>query len=362
MVGRPLFCWVLLEAVRSRLDEVVVYTDDPRIRDYVQAHYGHYGKVSVSDRGKDTATDEASTEAALLEFAQSIDFDFENICLLQATSPLTTSGDINRALAKKAEGYDSVLSVVRTHRFSWDESGKPLNYDPKKRPRRQEFDGLLIENGALYLQSAEGLKAHQNRLGGSVGLIEMDPDSYQEIDDPHDWMQIEQLLMRRLRKSKEHARIRHLVLDVDGVFTSGHVDYNRDGEWSKTFDMRDGMGLEIIRELEVEVIVMTSEDSELVRSRMNKLQIERVFTGIKDKYACLQDLMEDGSMDYPQIAYVGDDVNDLSNMCAVGWSMAPNNATQIVRQQADMVLTQDGGAGAIREACEWIMKYNQRYE
>lgn len=362
MVGRPLFCWVLQEAVRSRLDEVVVYTDDPWIRDFVQTHYGHYGKVVISDRGADTATDEASTESAMLEYAQSVDYNFETICLLQATSPMTTAGDINLALAKKDEGFDAVLSVVRTHRFVWNEDGTPANYDPHNRPRRQDFDGLLVENGAIYVQSVAGLKAHHNRLGGKIGYVEMAAETYHEIDDPQDWAMIEQQLIYRLRRNKEHGRIRYLILDVDGVFTTGQVAYNSEGEWTKTFDMRDGMGLEVIREHGVEVIVMTSEHSELVKSRMKKLKIERVFSGAKDKYALLKDLMEDGQMDYPQIVYIGDDVNDLANICAVGWSMAPNNATQIVRSQADMVLTKASGQGAIREACEWIMKYNQRYE
>lgn len=126
--------------------------------------------------------------------------------------------------------------------------------------------------------------------------------------------------------------------------------------------MRDGMGLEILRQNKVEAMVMTSEDSQIVASRMKKLKIKDVFLGVKDKFSLLSRILVERDLDYSQAAYVGDDVNDMANICAAGWSFAPANATPEIKRQADFVLTRDSAAGAIREACEFILRYNTRYE
>ncbi|MNQ89499.1 3-deoxy-D-manno-octulosonate 8-phosphate phosphatase KdsC [compost metagenome] len=151
-------------------------------------------------------------------------------------------------------------------------------------------------------------------------------------------------------------------MDVDGVFTDGCVYYDAKGEMAKKFDMRDGMGLEIIRQNQVEVIVMTSENSELVAQRMKKLQIKHTFLGVKDKFSFLTQFLLDRNSSFGAVAYVGDDVNDLANICSVGWSFTPADATEVVKANADYVLTNASGAGAIRETCEILLKYNKRYE
>lgn len=362
MVGRPLFTWVLKEAIFSNLDEIVVFTDDKEIISFVENQYHWTTKVKAVLRNTENASDTASTESALLEFCENINYDFEIFCLLQATSPLTTYLDINKSLeAIQIDKYDSSLTVVNTHRFIWSKEGKPLNYDVFNRPRRQDFEGLLIENGAVYCTTKEAFVASKNRVSGKIGMVKMMEESLHEIDMPTDWLIVEELLINRLKSLKETKKITHLVLDVDGVFTDGTVFYSKDGEMAKQFDMRDGMGLEILREHGVEVLAMTSELSELVAQRMKKLKIEHVFLGVKDKYALLQHLQIEKSIPLGGMAYVGDDVNDLANICSVGWSMAPNNATAIVKQHADIILTQDSGSGAIREACAFILNYNKRF-
>ena len=125
--------------------------------------------------------------------------------------------------------------------------------------------------------------------------------------------------------------------------------------------MRDGMGLEILRQFGVTVMIMTSERSELVAKRMEKLQIEHVFLGVKDKHTLLTQLAKTHQFSLNNVAYVGDDVNDLANICSVGWSLAPNNAMQEVINQADIILPKPSGAGAIRSACQFIKQYNKRF-
>jgi N-acylneuraminate cytidylyltransferase len=362
MVGRPLFTCVLKEAIFSNLDEIVVFTDDTNIITFVETHYQWSPKVKALLRNDQNATDTASTESALLEFSEKINQAFDVLCLLQATSPFTTSKTINQSLeAIQSNTYDATLTVVNTHRFTWNSNGTPINYDVFNRPRRQDFEGLLIENGAVYCTTKQAFIKSKNRVSGNIKLIPMPEESLYEIDSETDWQIAETLLIARLKSQKETTKITHLVLDVDGVFTNGTITYTKEGEHTKTFDMRDGMGLEIIRELGVKVWVITSEASELVAQRMKKLKIENVFLNAKDKYALLYYLADKENIALGNIAYMGDDVNDLANMCSVGWSMAPQNATNMVKQHADMVLSRPSGNGAIREACDFILNYNKRF-
>lgn len=363
MVGRPLFSWVLTEAIFSELDEVYIFTDDQEIIDYVNKEYFWSSKVKTLLRNDENASDTASTESVLLEFAEIVKNDFDLLCLLQATSPMTKAEDINTALNEVLQNKkDSALTVVNTHRFIWNSDGTPQNYDVFKRPRRQDFDGLLIENGAVYVTTKEAFLASKNRVSGSIGLVKMPEESLVEIDSLSDWDIVENLLAERQKKSKIHQKIEYLVLDVDGVFTDGSVYYNSEGEMAKRFDMRDGMGLEILRQNQVEVIAMTSENSDLVAQRMKKLQIKNTFLGVKDKFSFLRQFLLDRNSSFGAVAYVGDDVNDLTNICSVGWSFSPSNATNVVKANADYILTNESGRGAIRETCEILIKYNKRYE
>ncbi|TBN03601.1 acylneuraminate cytidylyltransferase [Hyunsoonleella flava] len=361
MVGRPLFTWVLGEAILSSLDTVYVYTDDDSIISFIEKEYHYTDKVKALKRSDISATDSASTESAMLEFAEKTDFDFDVFCLLQATSPFTKAMDIENCLNEIDNGKDSALTVVKTHRFVWNEDGTPVNYNYEKRPRRQDFEGLSIENGAVYCCKKQVLQKHKNRLGGDIAVVKMPEESLHEIDSEQDWTVVENLLIERQKHTKRPEKITHFVLDVDGVFTDGTISYTKEGEHTKRFDMRDGMGLEILRQFGVEVMVMTSEQSELVAKRMQKLQIPKVFLGVKDKFTLLQSLAVSQKFSLNNVAYIGDDVNDMTNICSVGWSFAPNNAMDEIKRVADIVLSKNSGSGAIREACQFIKNYNKRF-
>ena len=363
MVGRPLFSWVLTEAIFSDLDEVYVFTDDVEIINFIEKEYHWTTKIKTLVRNDQNANDTASTESAMMEFSDKINHDYAVFCLLQATSPLTMSADINKVLNKiTIENFDSALTVVKTHRFTWNSDGTSQNYDVFNRPRRQDFEGLLIENGAVYGTTKDAFLKSKNRVSGNIGLLEMPEETLMEIDSMSDWNSVENLLMERQKALKTNQRIDYLVLDVDGVFTDGAVYYSKDGELAKKFDMRDGMGLEILRQNQVEVVVLTSENSELVGQRMKKLQIQNTFLGVKDKYSFLKQFLATKNSSFEAVAYVGDDVNDLTNICSAGWSFAPANATDIVQLNADFVLSHASAVGAIREVCEFVLKYNKRYE
>lgn len=204
--GKPLVYWTIKAACECHyIDKVFVSTDSEDIRQVVidikcTNESTCFAKLEVIERSIESASDTASTEFAMLEFASK--YDFDNICLVQATSPMLKSDDLNNGFELfNSEGTDSVLSVVRQKRFNWhmNENGfvLPSNYDVFNRPRRQEFDGYLVENGAFYITSKSNLLSTKNRLSGNIKAYEMDEITYFEIDEPSDWIITEGLMKSR---------------------------------------------------------------------------------------------------------------------------------------------------------------------
>jgi N-acylneuraminate cytidylyltransferase len=363
ILGRPLFTYTLSESIFSNLSKVYVFTDDDVIKDYINKEYNWTDKIECIERGAENANDKASTESAIIELLGKIDGNYETISLIQATSPLLTRVYINKSIDKiKKESYDTTVSVVESKKFFWNEKGESINYDYKNRPRRQDFEGIFVENGAIYTTTRQQFIKSKNRLGGKVGLVIMPENTMTEIDEPNDWDIVEKLIINQLGLSKSKPDIiKAVVLDVDGVFTNGEVINSIDGEFSKSFSIRDGMGIELLRESGVKVIVMTSEDSSIVATRMSKLKIDETYLGVKDKYSRLEQVLIENNFDRKNVAYMGDDINDLANLCSVGWSFCPGDAEDEIKQVADFTISKNGGKMAVRELIKIIIKINNRF-
>ena len=247
--GKPLVYWTVKAACGCKyIDKVFVATDSDKIRETVESFKTGieaelFSKATVIDRSAESASDTASTEFAMLEFASN--YEFDNIVLIQATSPLLVSDDLDRGFeAFYEEGTDSVLSVVRQKRFHWahDENGfaHPTNYDVFKRPRRQEFDGYLVENGAFYISSKTDLIKSQNRVSGNIKAVEMNEDTFFEIDEPSDWVIIEALMKKNgIVAPKEIPEIKMFLTDCDGCLTDGGMYYSEKGDELK-INVSDG--------------------------------------------------------------------------------------------------------------------------
>ncbi len=355
LAGRPLFAWSLGEAVASCcFDEIYVGTDAEPIGKAVRSLFGD--AVGLSVRSAETCTDRASTESALLEFAALVEFDV--LCLIQATSPLTSAADFRAAREQfLSEQADSLLTATRTKRFLWSPEGQPLNYAPTDRPRRQDFPGSFMENGAFYFTRREILLNSRCRLGGRTSLYEMPADTSTEIDEPGDWALMEEIIRRRRPAAEPigSRRIRALAVDVDGTLTDGGMYYGPQGEALKKFDTRDAHGLQRVEDAGLHLCVITREESEAVHTRMRKLGIREYYPGVTDKLATLTRIASAWRVPLDEIAFVGDDLNDLACMNAVGLSCCPRDAVPEVRAVADYVAGRDGGNGAVREVCDLLL-------
>ncbi len=358
IAGRPLFAWSLEQVILSAsFDNIYVATDSAKIQKKVLDEFS--SSVTILDRSPETCTDTASTDNALFEFKRQIPFDV--VCLIQATSPLTRAEDFYAAKYKfLAENLDSLLTAVPSKRFFWTKSGTPINYDPTKRPRRQDFEGCMMENGAFYLTRAKILENFGCRLGGRIGVHEMAAETAIEIDDEADWLIVEQLLLHQRISANgiTTQQIKALILDVDGTLTDGGMYYGADGEALKKFNTRDAHGLQLLRENGVKICVISAEDSPAVAARMNKLGIESYYPGIKDKFKVLLDQSKSWDIPLQNIAYAGDDLSDLECLRHVGAAFSPADAVTEVLHQAHYVCTHRGGNDAVREVCDTILKIN----
>ena len=360
--GKPLVCWNIeaLEAC-DKVDEVIVATDSDAIWNTVEKQ--HYSKTHLYRRSAENACDTASTESVMLEYIRYANLPEDDIFMLvQATSPLTETVHFSEAIEKYNQGkYDSIITCVRNYRFFWNEDGTSMNYDYMNRPRRQNFNGMLMENGAFYINTVKNILSNGNRLGGKIGIYEMPEYTATEIDEPDDWIVLENLMRKHILSHKEvdaKPKIKLFLSDIDGTLTDGGMYYSENGDELKKFNTKDGMGISMLRENGIKVGIITSEDRELNQRRANKLNLDFIYQGKKNggKLAITQELCAKMGISMQDVAYIGDDVNCIDLLSSVGMAACPADANAMVKEISGIhVMTKKGGEGCVREFCEFIL-------
>ena len=195
IAGKPLCEWVLRAACEAKhIKTVYVSTESSEIAQTVQ---NLKLDVKLIFRPEHLASDIASTEAVMLHALDYISTD--KLITIQATSPLLSGLDLDGACAQFLDKKnDSLLTAVRMKRFLWSDDGFPLNYQPISRPRRQDFDGTFVENGAFYISDCKLLAETKSRLHGDMGIYEMSEDTFIELDTPADWELVEKIMNERV--------------------------------------------------------------------------------------------------------------------------------------------------------------------
>lgn len=362
LCGKPLVCWNI-EALEAspEVGEVIVATDSDEIWKTVESK--NYKKTKLYRRSAKNACDTASTESVMLEYIKCATLPEEYVFMLvQATSPLTESIHFSEALQKYATGeYDSMLTCVRNFRFFWNEDGSSMNYDYMNRPRRQNFSGMLMENGAFYINTVGNILANGNRLGGKIGIYEMPEYTATEIDEPDDWMILEKLMRKyksEFQVKKDKPCIKLFITDIDGTLTDGGMYYSENGDELKKFNTRDGMGLQMLREAGIKTAIITSEDRQLNQRRAEKLKVDYLRQGKASggKVAVAEEICKEMGITMQEVAYIGDDVNCIDLLSAVGYAACPSDAAEKVKKMSGIrVLTKQGGEGCVREFIEKLL-------
>ena len=151
------------------------------------------------------------------------------------------------------------------------------------------------------------------------------------------------------------AGIKLLATDVDGVLTDGGMYYSERGDELKKFNTRDGKGIELLRQAGIKVVLITSENTQLVKRRAKKLKVDALYQGIRDKAAAIQELTAKYGISRQEIAYIGDDVNDLAALRAVGLAITVADGLPENKKVADYVTQARGGEGAVREVAMLVL-------
>ena len=154
----------------------------------------------------------------------------------------------------------------------------------------------------------------------------------------------------------EFAKIKLLLLDVDGVLTDGRIYIDDNGVETKAFDVKDGHGLKLIQRAGIQVGFITGRESEVVNYRAKELGIDLVYQGIKNKLEVYSLICNDLGLRDEEIAYMGDDLIDLPILRRVGLSASVPDGSDEIKPYVKYIATRKGGRGAVREFCELILK------
>jgi len=155
-------------------------------------------------------------------------------------------------------------------------------------------------------------------------------------------------------------KIKLVISDVDGVLTDGGMYYTKDGDIMKRFHARDGMGITLLKKLGIDTIILTKEETEMVKKWSKKMKVKELLDGIKIKESELKKICIKNNVKSNEIAYIGDDVNDQKFLEKVGLSATPNDGIPQLKQISDYVCSKNGGNGAFRELVDLILMVKEK--
>ncbi|GAA3510992.1 N-acylneuraminate cytidylyltransferase [Aeromicrobium panaciterrae] len=333
----------------STVDAVYVSTDDAEIADAARN-----AGARVIDRPTDIAGDTASSEAALQHALGKLEAVPEVTVFVQATSPFIDREALEGAIdLVRADECDVAFSVTRSDVHLWRagvNGPEGVNHDASGRLRRQDRAPEYAETGAFYVMRTTGFLEHGHRFFGRVEMVEVDPVGALEIDTEHD------LRLARLLAAATDAPIgaRAVVTDFDGVHTDDRVTVDEFGIESVTVSRSDGMGIARLRRAGIPVLILSTERNPVVTARGTKLGVE-VIAACDDKRAALARWAAGRQIDLGDIAYLGNDVNDVACLNSVGWPVVVADAHHEARAASRIVLRRNGGEGAVRELADRVL-------
>ena len=360
--GIPLVAHAILAArSATSVSRVVVSTDDHEIGE-TATRFG----AEVVWRPAEISGDTASSESALLHtlnhLAEFEGYRPEIMVFVQCTSPFTSPSDIDQTVRALLErDADTALTVVPFHAFVWRRSEEGdaigLNHDKRVRLRRQERPPEYLETGAVYVMRVDGFLEHGHRFFGKTALSVTDPSKLLEIDDETDFARAEALLATQAPRNQAELlpeRPAGLALDFDGVMTDNKVVVSQNGTEAVVCSRSDGMGIGMLRRTGLPIVVLSTEPNPVVAARCAKLEIPCLHH-LHDKVGALRAWAAERSLDLRNVVFVGNDINDVECLSAVGCPVVPADAHPEAMRLARIVLNQRGGEGAVRAVAELLL-------
>lgn len=340
----------------ASISQIIVSTDCPEI-----ARASEQAGARVIFRPEEISGDAATSESAILHALETLRSEGnppDHTVFLQCTSPFTTAEEITAVLAPVLAGEaDSAFSAVPSHGFLWRENPdgtvSGTNHDDRKqRMRRQDLPPEFRETGAIYAFRTEGFLASTNRFTGRVRAVLAESPAF-DIDEPADIIAAHATARKLRQTASRPGKIKVLVTDFDGVHTNAKVAVTQDGVETVTCSRRDGFAIGAARTNGLRVMILSKERNPVVLRRAEKLGIECI-SGCDDKLTALRQWLPEHNLHWDEIAYVGDDLNDIDGLQLAGLSFCPADADPFVRSYCDVVLAAGGGNGCVREAIQHL--------
>uniref|UniRef100_A0A9J8BL88 N-acylneuraminate cytidylyltransferase n=1 Tax=Cyprinus carpio carpio TaxID=630221 RepID=A0A9J8BL88_CYPCA len=363
LAGVPLIGWVIRAALDSGVfHSVWVSTDHDEIERVARA----WG-AQVHRRSPEVSTDSSSSLDTIREFSRlnpGCITGVDVICNIQATSPCLHPEDLKKAVeCITKEGCDSVFSVVRRYPFRWQEvknevsqCTEPLNLDPAHRPRRQDWEGELCENGSFYFATKE-LVEKGLLQGGKMKYFEMKPEYSVDIDIDIDWPVAEQRVLRFGYFGKDKPEVVKLLLcNLSGGLTDGQIYISANGEEMVSINTRDQAGIDMLKKEGVKVILLEKDPiAKALADKLSKRMSCRILQDVDDKLKKVQELMEKKGLEWKEVAYLGNDEPDVKCLELAGLSAVPMDAPTVAHNHAKYICHNAAGHGAVREFAEHIL-------
>jgi YrbI family 3-deoxy-D-manno-octulosonate 8-phosphate phosphatase len=372
--GVPLIAYSVEAGLTSRLVErVIVSTDDDEIAAVARRWGAEVPFMRPSSLADDMTPDLPVFQHALAWLEEHDGYRPEIVVQLRPTTPLRPPELVDAAIEMLVAdaAADSVRGVVpsgqnpyKMWRLQPDGAITPLLGAPGgedyNRPR-QELPPTYWQTGHVDAIRSATIRERGSMTGLRVRGLVVDGAYTCDIDSEADWRRTEWLLTHFDRAIvRPHTRdprlpeeIRLIVFDFDGVMTDNRVWVNEHGEEWVACNRSDGLGLDCLRRLGLELLVLSTEVNPVVGARCRKLRLPYE-QGVSDKRTRLEQLLAERAIDPEDVVYVGNDVNDLTCMRLVGCGAAVADAHPAVLAEADLVLTRSGGHGAVREICDRV--------
>jgi N-acylneuraminate cytidylyltransferase len=374
--GHPLLAYSIAAAQQAeQVTRVIVSTDDERIAALAREYGAQTPFMRPVEFAQDGTLDLPVFQHALQWLAEHENHHPEIVIQLRPTSPVRPPGLVDEAIATLlAHGdADSVRGVVPSgqnpHKM-WrlDDAGGPMRpllpvegvAEPYNAPR-QQLPATYWQTGHIDAIRAQSI-LDGSMSGTRVYPLIIDPRYSVDIDTPADLQRAEwqisagdlEMVWPGQAPRPLPADLKLLVLDFDGTLTDDRVWIDQDGRETVAAHRGDGMGISLLKQAGVEVVVLSKERNPVVARRCEKLGIE-CHQGIDAKAPAINDLITKRKLKPDQVAYAGNDINDLECFAAVGFAAAVADAHPRVRQAADLRLSRKGGHGAVRELCDLIL-------
>ena len=377
--GYPLIAWSIAAAKQSEhVSRVIVSTDDEEIAEVAREWGAETPFLRPDELAQDKTTDLPVFEHALKWLEEIEGYHPEIVVQLRPTSPIRPKGMVDDAvnILLKHSDADCVRGVVPAGQnpfkmWRFEGEGKPLGQllevpgiaEPYNAPR-QILPPVYWQTGHIDAIRTSTIVDKKSLTGDVIYPLVIDPKYTVDIDTLPDWAKYEAVIHSglevvspgRAHRSMPKA-IKLIVTDFDGVLTDGRVWVNENGQETVAANRSDSMRIRQMRELGMDVIILSSEVNPVVSMRAKKMKVEALHgMGLDEKGEVLKKYLAEKNIDPSQVVYLGNDFNDLPCFEIAGWSVAVADAYPDVLRVADHVLKTNGGFGALRELCDLILK------